>query len=131
MDRNLLLTVLSLVLLVLLGLHVTDDTVHRFDTVSPWNLIGIAVAGLLLYGTLVLRRRLSGHIIMLLISVFAFGMPVVHLRGTGIQEVTRSSGGFFFLWTLWALGVVGTCAFILSIQETSRLRRQPDNSETN
>src|SRR3954453_14121354 len=107
MDRNLLLTVLSLLLLVLLGLHITDDMAHGLDTVSPWNLIGIAVAGFLLYGTLVLRRTLSGHIITLLISVFAFGMPIVHLRGTSIQEITRSSGGFFFLWTLWGLGVVG------------------------
>src|SRR3982751_6601351 len=114
MDRNLLLTVISLLLLVLLGMHVTDDMVHGLDTVGPWNMIGIVVAGALLYGTLVLRRRLSGHIIMLLISIFAIGMPAIHLRGASIQEITRSAGGFFFLWTLWALGVIGTCGLILN-----------------
>jgi len=128
MDRNLLLTVISLLLLVLLVLHVTDDMVLGLDTVGPWNMSGIVVAGFLLYGTLVLRRRLTGHIIMLLISIFAIGMPIIHLRGAGIQEITRSSGGYFFLWTLWTLGIVGTCAFLLSIQGIWDLRRQPRSS---
>ena len=125
MDRNLLLTVISLILLVLLTLHVTDDVVHGLDTVSPWTMIGIAVAGGLLYVTLTLRRRLAGHIVMLLIAIFAVGMPAIHFRGAGIQEIARSAGGFFFIWTLWALGVIGTCALILSIEGIWRLRCKP------
>jgi hypothetical protein len=124
MDRNLVLTAVSVILLVLLGLHVTDDMVHGLDAVGPWNMIGIIVAGGLLYGTLVLHQRLAGHIIMLFISVFAIGMPLIHLRGASIQEITHSSGAFLFLWTLWALGVIGTCGLMLSIEGIWRLRRR-------
>jgi hypothetical protein len=129
LDRNLLLTVISVTLLVLLGLHVTDDMVHGLDTVGPWNMIGIVVAGFLLYATLALRRRLAGLIVMLLISIFAVGMPIIHLRGASIQDITRSSGGFFFLWTLWALGVAGTCGLILSIEQLWRRRAKPSDGD--
>jgi hypothetical protein len=116
MDRNLLLAVISVLMLILLSLHVVDDMVHGLDTVGPLNMIGIVVAGFLLYATLVLHRQLAGLIVMLLISIFAIGMPAIHLRGAGIQEITRSNGGSFFLWTLWALGVAGTCGLILSVE---------------
>jgi hypothetical protein len=39
---------------------------------------------------------------MLLVGLFAAGMPVIHMRGAHYGEIAKSPGGFFFVWTLWA-----------------------------
>ena len=71
---------------------------------------------------LVLAERRSGHVIMLLVGLFAAGMPVIHMRGAHYGEIARSAGGFFFVWTLWALGGLGGFTFILSARGLWRLR---------
>ncbi len=87
-----------------------------------------------LYGTLVFAERRSGYVIMLLGGLFAAAIPVLHMKGAGVGEIAKSSGGFFFVWTLLALGVTGTFSFILSAreliqrtvgQEPSRATRPP------
>jgi len=70
-----------------------------------------------LYGTLVLSERRSGHIIMLVGSLLALGMPVAHVMGAGgvfRGAIARSSPAFLFVWTLHALGVTGMFSLILS-----------------
>ena len=42
-------------------------------------------------------------------DLFAAAMPVLHMRGVHYAEIARSTGGFFFVWTLWALGGLGGC----------------------
>ncbi|MGH9821358.1 MAG: hypothetical protein ACRD43_14420 [Pyrinomonadaceae bacterium] len=123
MNKNLLLCITSLVSMLLLTLHVVDDIVRGFDSAGLVNMIGIAVLAVLLYGTLVLRERLSGHIMMLIVSIFAVGMPIIHLRSAHINEIAQSSGGFFFIWTLWVLGVIGILGIILATQGLWALRR--------
>ncbi|HEV7701661.1 MAG TPA: hypothetical protein VGO43_15630 [Pyrinomonadaceae bacterium] len=117
MQRSTLLTVSSLLSILLLTLHISDDIVLGMDTPGPGTLIGIGIAVVLLYGTLVLWQRLAGRIIILLTGLAALGMPIIHLRGTHIIEIVRSSGGLFFMWTLFALGVLGTFTVILAVQE--------------
>ena len=80
---------------------------------EPSN-IALALLVVLLYGTLVLTERRSGHVIMLLVGLFAAAMPVMHMRRAHYGEIARSTGGFFFVWTLWALGGLGGFTFILS-----------------
>ncbi len=113
----------SLVSMVLLTLHVVDDIVRGFDSAGLVNMIGISVLGVLLYGTLVLRERLAGHIMMLFVAVFSLGMPLIHLRGPRINEIAQASGGFFFIWTLWALGALGILGIILAVQGLFERRR--------
>jgi hypothetical protein len=84
--------------------------------------IGLLV--LFLYGTLVLAERRSGHVIMLLVGLFAVAMPVMHMRGAPYGEIASSAGGFFFVWTLWALGGVGGLTFVLSARGLWNLRRR-------
>jgi hypothetical protein len=60
---------------------------------------------------------------MLLVGLFAAGMPVIHMRGVHYGEIARSTGGFFFVWTLWALGGVGGLTVILSARGLWSLRR--------
>src|SRR5215203_1218770 len=101
MTNNFMLRSTSVLLLLLLTLHVVDDIVHGFDSAGLINMIGIVALGLLIYGTLVLHERVSGHIVMLFIALFSALMPVVHLRSARINETAQASGGFFFIWTLW------------------------------
>ena len=103
MKHNTLLVVTSLLSILLLTLHVTDDIVRGISKAEPSN-TALLVLVIFLYGTLVLAERRSGHVIMLLVGLFAAGMPVIHMRGAHYGEIARSAGGFFFVWTLWALG---------------------------
>jgi hypothetical protein len=113
MKPNAILIVTSLLSILLLTLHVTDDIVRGISKAEPSN-IALLVLVVLLYGTLVLGERRSGHVIMLLVGLFAAAMPVIHMRGTHYGEIAKSAGGFFFVWTLWALGGLGGFTFILS-----------------
>ena len=70
----------------------------------------------------VLAGRGSGYVIMLLVGLFAAAMPVLHMRGAHYGEIARSAGGFFFVWTLWALGGLGGLTFILSTRGLWSLR---------
>jgi hypothetical protein len=124
MKPNNLLTGASLLSILLLTLHITDDIVHGFDEAGLTNMIAIAVLAVLLYGTLIFRETLSGHIIMLIVSIFAVGMPVIHLRSSRINDIARSDGGFFFIWTLWALGVIGIFGIILATRGLWELRKR-------
>ena len=64
-----------------------------------------------LYGTLVLAERRSGYVIMLL----GLAVPVLHMMGRGVDSpIAKSSGAFFFIWTLIALGVTALFSVILS-----------------
>src|SRR3954466_8839644 len=106
MKQNVMLTIASLLSIILLTLHITADIVRGISKAQPSN-IALAVLVVLLYGTLVLGERRSGHVIMLLVGLLAVAMPVMHMRGAHYSEIATSAGGFFFVWTLWALGALG------------------------
>src|SRR3954468_5373518 len=124
MKHNAIVTVTSLVSILLLTLHITDDIVRGISKAEPSN-TALLVLTVLLYGTLVLAGRRSGYVIMLLVGLFAAGMPVIHMRGAHYGEIARSAGGFFFVWTLWALGGLGGLTFILSARGLWNLPRRP------
>ena len=113
MKPNAVLVVTSLLSILLLTLHVTDDIVRGISKAESSN-IALLVLTVLLYGTLVLAERRSGHVIMLLVGLFAAAMPVMHMRGVHYPEIAKSAGGFFFVWTLWALGGLGGVTIILA-----------------
>lgn len=122
MKQNVTLTIASLLSILLLTIHITDDIVRGISKAESSN-IALAVLVGLLYGTLVLTERRSGHVIMLLVGVLAAAMPVMHMRGAHYGEIAKSSGGFFFVWTLWALGGLGGLTFVLAARGLWGLRR--------
>ena len=129
MDRKNLLTVTSLISILLLTFHFTDDMVHGLDTPGPANLIAIAIVVVFLIGPLLLRERLGGRILILLGAIGAIGMPVLHMQGRSFPEIVRGTGGFFFFWTLLMLGVIGTLSLILVLLEfwnSARARTDSD-----
>ena len=127
MKPNAVLVVTSLLSILLLTLHVTDDIVRGISKAEPAN-TALVVLAVFLYGTLVLAERRSGHVIMLLVGFFAAGMPVIHMKGAHYGEIAQSAGGFFFVWTLWALGGLGGVTVILSALGLWNLRRAQPRS---
>ena len=115
MNRHAMLTIASLVSILLFTFHLADDIVRGFEKGGLSNLTALPIFVVWLYGTLVLGERRSGYIIMLFGALLALGVPFLHMRGKGVGEIARSSGGFFFVWTLLALGATGLFSIILSI----------------
>src|SRR5215472_3832536 len=125
MKRNLMLTITSLLLILLFAFHWVDDIVRGFSPGGVSGLGGILILVVLLYGTLVLGERRSGHIIMLIGSIGGLGVLVIHMRGAGLAggRIAHSSGIFFWVWTLIALGTTSAFSLILSARGLWSLRR--------
>lgn len=117
-----MLTITSLLAIVLMSLHITDDIVRGLSRPGADNVGAVAIFTVWLLGPLLLAERRSGAVIMLLGGIFAAAMPVLHMRGVHYVAITKSSGGFFFVWTLIAVGVTGTLAVILSVRALWMLR---------
>jgi len=86
MKQHAILVVTSLISILLLTLHITDDIVRGISKAEPSN-TALLVLVVLLYGTLVLAEHRSGHVIMLFVGLFAAGMPVIHMRGAHYGEM--------------------------------------------
>jgi biotin transporter BioY len=114
MKPTALLTTTSLLSLLLMTLHITDDIVRGISPPGADNIGGVGIFLVWLIGALSLRERRAGQIIMLLAGLFAAAMPVLHMTGGGYVAIAKSSGGFFFLWTLFAVGSLGSFSMILA-----------------
>ena len=124
MNHN-LLTIASLLSILLFTFHITDDIVRGFEPGGFKNVSGILIVVVWLFGTLVLSGRRSGYIITLLGSLLGSVIPLVHMRGAGMVggRIANSSGKFFWVWTLFALGVIALFSVILSVRGLWSLRR--------
>ena len=125
MKNNVTLTVTSLLTILFLTFHLSDDIVRGFEPGGFKHLSGIVTVTVWLYGTLVLSGRRSGYIIILLGSLLASLMPLAHMRGAGLVggRVAGSSGMFFWVWTLIAAGITGLFSVVLSVRGLWSLRR--------
>jgi len=123
MKENVMLTIASLLSILFLTLHLTDDILRGMASGGLSNLTGVLILVVWLYGTLVLAERRSGYVILFLGSLLGSGVPVIHMMGKGVGEIAKSSGGFFFVWTLLALGVTALFSLILSARGLWSLRR--------
>jgi hypothetical protein len=119
MKENVMLTITSLLSVLLLTFHLTDDIVRGFEKGGLSNLTAVPIFVVWLYGTLVLAERRSGYVIMLLGALLGLGVPIIHMKGKGVgvaSGIANSSGGFFFVWTLIALGVTALFSVFLSVR---------------
>src|ERR1044071_6309547 len=118
MRQNLMLTVFSLLTLLLLSLHLAGDIVRGFEPGGLSNLVGtVLISVVWLCGTLLLAGRRSGYVIILLGSLLGLFVPYVHMRGRGVgvaSGIANSNGGFFFVWTLLAIGAISLFSVILA-----------------
>ncbi|MEA2561382.1 MAG: hypothetical protein QOH06_2886 [Acidobacteriota bacterium] len=124
MKHNVMLTITSLLSILFMTFHLADDVVRGFEPGGVKNYTGVLILVVWLYGTLALAERRSGYIIMLLGSILGSGVPVLHMMGAGLVggRIVGSSGIFFWVWTLFALGVTAVFSLILSARGLWSLR---------
>jgi hypothetical protein len=117
MKQSVLLTIASVLSILLFTFHVADDIVRGFEEGRVWNLTAVLIFVTWLYGTLVLAERRSGYIIILLGSLLGLAVPILHMSGKGVGgEIAKSSGAWFYIWTIIALGVTALFSVILSVR---------------
>ena len=126
MKNNVLLTVTSLLSILFFSLHWADEVARGIEpgTISAFG--GLLILAVWLCATLVLAERRSGLVLMLLGSILASGVPVLHMQGVGLiggRIAANSSGALFWVWTNIALGASGMLSVILSVRGLWRLRR--------
>ena len=115
MKHNILLVIASVLSILFMTFHLTDDIVRGMEPGTLLDLIAVPILVVWLYGTLVLADRRSGYVITLLGSLLGLVVPVIHMKGAGVGgAIAKSSGAFFFIWTLLALGVTALFSVILS-----------------
>ncbi|MES2359346.1 MAG: hypothetical protein V4529_13515 [Gemmatimonadota bacterium] len=109
MKPSVMLTVASLLTLLLVMFHLTDDVLLQPDGAVAFP-IPVIIFVVWLYGTLMLSDRALGYVIMLLGGLAGAAMIVMHSKG----GIVPKNGGFFFVWTLFALSATGWFTAILS-----------------
>lgn len=115
MKHSVVLTIASLLSILFTTFHVADDIVRGMEPGTLSDLIVVPILVIWLYGTLVLAEKRSGYVIILLGSLLGLLVPVIHMKGAGVGgAIAKSSGAFFFIWTLLALGVTALFSVILS-----------------
>ncbi|HWS85827.1 MAG TPA: hypothetical protein VN282_02460 [Pyrinomonadaceae bacterium] len=136
MKPDVMLTVSSLLSILFFMFHLADDIVRGFEKGGLSNLTAVPIFVVWLYGTLMLAGRRSGYVITLLGGLLSLAALVLHARGAGLVGggLANTSGVFFWVFTLLALGVTGLFSAVLSARGLWGLRRgrsrRPDNPET-
>ena len=121
MKHHTMLRIASLLTIVFLTFHMTDDFLREGGLAvrGTNNLIVIPILALFLYGTLVLAERKSGYIIMFIAGLAGVGMPVIHMalaHNVIANDLARARGDYLLVWTLLALGVTGLFSLVLSVR---------------
>ncbi len=124
MRQNVVLTIASLLSVLFVTLHLAGDIVRGMEPGRLSDLIVLPILVVWLYGTLALAGKRSGYVIILLGSLLGLLVPVIHMKGAGVGgAIAKSSGAFFFIWTLLALGVTSLFSIVLSVQGLWRPRQ--------
>jgi hypothetical protein len=119
--NRLTVTGASLISILLLTLHLTDDILHHGGMTAIGFSTSVLISVVWLYGALVLAGRRSGYIIIVLGSLAALAVPVAHITGArGVLNATmaKSDDAFFFIWTLMALSVTALFSLVLGLLGT-------------
>lgn len=125
MKSNLVLAITSLLSILLAICHLAHDIAVGIERggLEMFNVVPVLV--LWLYATLALGERRWAYLVVLVMSVLAAGVPLIHMTGTRgmLGRVTWSEGALFFAFTLIALGVTAILSLVLSARGLWSLRR--------
>jgi hypothetical protein len=126
MKQNVLLTITSLLSMLFVTFHITDDIVHGISPGGLSNLTVVVFLVVWLYAMLVLAEGRLGYAIVLLLSILASGVPILHMSGSsGITAgISNPGGAFFFAWTLLALEATAVFSVILSVRGLLQAKRR-------
>ena len=125
MNHSQTLFITSLLSILLATIHISDDVVRGFEPGGLRNIQGILTMAVWLYGTVALRGRRSGYIVMLLGAVLGCVVAIAHMRGVGLVggRIANSSGIMFWVFTQLALGVTASVSVVLAAQALWSTRR--------
>jgi len=126
MKHNLTLTITSLLTILFLTFHLSDEITRGMEPGRLNMVIPVLVLGGWVYATLVLTGRRSGYIIMLLGAIIGMGIPILHMSGVGLvsSRIANSRAAFFWVWQNFTLGVISVCSFILALRGLWSLRKE-------
>ena len=131
MKHHVSLIITSLLTMLLATFHLADDMVRGWAPGGLSNLTVVFILAVWLYAALVLAERRPRYVILLVLSLLAFGVPVIHMTGkSGITGGASAGGAFFFGWTLLTLGVTALFSAILSVRGLWSLRWVKPNDAT-
>jgi hypothetical protein len=126
MKRHLMLTIASMLSVLLMTFHFTDDILYH-GGMSPGEVLAATIIPVAwLCGTLLLVERRSGYLISAVVALLAVTVEFVHVRAAGgvvAGGIAKSGPPFFFVWTLLMLGVTGSFSFVLSVLGLWNLQR--------
>jgi hypothetical protein len=117
MKPSVMLTITSLISILLLTFHLSDEIARGMEPGGLNMVIPLLVLGVLLYATLLLAGRRSGYIVMLLIAIFGIAIPMAHMLGSGLAGgsiAVNSGGAFFWVWQNMTLCVISVLSLILA-----------------
>ena len=117
MKPNVMLSIASLLTILLLTFHLSDEIARGMEPGGFNMVIPVLILAVWLYGTLVLAGRRSGSIIMLILAIFGTGIPILHMSGMGLvggRIAVDSGGAFFWAWQNMAMCMVSAFSVILA-----------------
>ena len=117
MKPNVMLTITSLLTILFLTFHLSDEIARGMEPGGLNMVIPVLILAVWLYGTLVLAGRRSGSIIMLILAIFGTGIPILHMSGMGLvggRIAVDSGGAFFWAWQNMAMCMVSAFSVILA-----------------
>ena len=97
MKHQLTLTITSLLSILLFSLHWADEVARGLESGTISAVGGLLILAVWLSVTLVFAERRLGLIIILLGSILASGVPVLHMQGRGLVlgRYANTSAMFF------------------------------------
>ncbi len=124
MRHRLTLTISSVLSILLFTIHWADDIALGIDKGGGKGWMALLVLTAWLYVTIVHVERRAALVVILLLSLLAWGITVLHMQGAIFGGRAASPNGvFFWTWTLIALGVNAMFSVILAARSLWSLRR--------
>ena len=119
MDDRGKLRLMSLLAAVFFSLHWADEIARGLEPgtfAGLWG--GLLILGTWLTMTIVFADRRWGVVILLLGSIVASGVPILHSMGRGLVLGRYGTGSvlLFWVWNNIALGVSGLVSLVLAVR---------------
>ena len=119
MKNSSMLTITSLLTILFLTFHISDEITRGMEPGKLNMVIPIFVLAVWVYAALAFAGRRWGYIILLLGAIIGTGIPVVHMSGPlGLvsSRIANSRAAFFWVWQNFTLGVISACSLILAVR---------------
>ena len=128
MKSNVTLTITSLLTILFLTFHFSDEITRGMEPGRLNMVVPVLILAGWMYVALVLPGRRWGYIVLLLGAIIGTGIPIVHMAGpTGLvsSRIANSRAAFFWVWQNYTLGVISACSLILAARGLWSTRKRP------